>query len=172
MTTNITVYLTTTKWTQAADTISVDRIQQLNVPVCVTKMSIMLFGGSNVGGPFGNEAIENSWAETSLKMAKYVIIKPKHKFLYIGTNPNARPKDKTNERDGLVTFIEKKNEENQQVNDFFERWLVTKMLMFEYIVYNNKNEPRFCLKGIWNTNCWQHLEIKPANSLYIISPDS
>ena len=162
---DIDVYLTTTKWAQAADDTETGRqLQRFDIPVCVTKFVMAIFG-SDTMGPLGSESMENQWSQISKNMAKYVVIRPEKKFLYIGENPNASPED-NNEEDGLVIFTAGNGE---YATHFFERWIQTRILMFEYLVYNNKLEPRFCLKGLWKNDHWHKLEIRPNNNLFIVS---
>lgn len=145
---NITVFLTTTKWTVATNNINQQMLINMDIPVCCTQIRMQSYGFN----PSENEQAEHLYATIIQKMAKQVVIDSKSQTVFIGENPEDM-------ETALIEYTEQK---------FFERWDEVKSLILEFTVFGNSNTPIICLKGIWNKNCWTELEIVPTNKIEII----
>jgi hypothetical protein len=157
---NIMVYLTTTKFCVASDIVfdNFKTVNSLDIPVCSVQSSLLAFGCSKSE----DEVFENDMFKICKEMAKFVIVK--EKSIYIGDDPNAKTDT------GLVEYeVDKWSNFSVQ---FFKRWNQTRTLLFEFVLYNNFNEVRGCLKGFWNLNSWKSLEIFPTNCVTIIKPNT
>lgn len=155
---NISVYLSSTKHLVLSDKFP-ELFIRTDIPVCAVGFSMMLFGST----PHEREDFENQWSQTSLNMAKYVVIDSKKRTLYIGDNKQGE------NNTGLVEY-EAPTDSGIYSNDFFKRWEETKILLFEYTVFDVKKSPLFCLKGLWGQDRWQKLDITPRNNIQIIPP--
>lgn len=154
---HIDVYLTTTKWTHVQTSEDVS-IVAFDIPVCVTKIAMLMFGGN----AHENEEFEHQWSNSCKKMAKTVVVKPDKKSVYIGDDLNATAET------GLVEYTSQLDGEYS--SHFFERWIQTKSMLFEFIVIGKSSNPIFCLKGLWLHDHWQFLDVVPSNKLYVIEP--
>jgi len=152
---DVDVYLSTTKWDQSDGNYL---IKKLDLPICVVKSCLFMFGGTLRE----KELIEHDVFNTCKNMAKFVIIK--ENFIYIGDDPNAKSDT------GLVEYIYQKRSVYSE--HFFERWNETKILVFEFTVLDEILKPIACLKGLWKDNKWEKLEILPTDRITIISPEN
>lgn len=155
---DITVYLSTTKWTVATDSSNPEILIKLDIPVCCSAMMIGSFGFTS----HENETTEHYWSNVMLDMAKFVHIDTQNKTVYIGNDQNRSPES------SLIEYAESSLGEYSK--HFFERWEQIQTLLFEFTIFDIKNKPRFSLKGIWLKDHWEKLEIFPANHIEIASP--
>lgn len=145
---NIIVSLTTTKYVVDSDG-PVESLYKMDFPVCAASVCIGAFASASQ-----KESLENFFANACKTMAKEVIVDTKTKTVLIG-----------DEGDWLVEYTTEKVSEFEQ--HFFQRWDQTHSLLFEFTAVDFKNEPIFCIKGIWAGNEWSHLDIGTKNSCII-----
>lgn|GEM_PF-4358568 len=153
---NISVALSTTKFISVpkSDTggdVLRRRMIENNIPTCISQLGLGLFG-------FGadKEWFEHISAQSCLSMVKTVSIDPKLRTVFIGVDPS-------NEETGLVIYQEMRD--SDYVKEFFLRWEQTKMLLFEHHCIGFDGKPIFVLRGFWDTNHWESVNIFPFKSI-------
>ena len=142
---SLTVYLSTTKFSVADN----EGLSSMNVPICVAQIGIIRIGFSLQE----KEVYEHKFSVLCEKMAEFVKIDTKLKTVKIFDAESF-----------LIDYQEEKDTEYSE--EFFKRWEETHILLFEFQVYSLK-ENLFTLKGLWDTNQWRFLEIKPTNKIVI-----
>jgi len=144
---SLTVYLTSSKYTD--DT---ELLFKLNLPICVASMGMFGIGFT----PQEMEISEHEYSILCKQMAKFVKIDSKLKTVKVFDDESL-----------LVDY--KSEKENKYAKEFFQRWEETQMLLFEFQVFNLK-ENMFTLKGLWEQNTWRFLEIMPTNKFFVAEP--
>lgn len=152
----IDVYLTTTKWTHISKIEDID-IANMDVPVCVAKMGMGMFGFNL----HDKEESEHKWSDVCKIMAQHVVVDVVNRSIYIGEYEHFIPNA------ALVEF--QSQSKSAYSDNFFKRWTETKTLLFEFTVIDlSSQQPSFCLRGLWINNSWQSLNVVPTNNLTII----
>ena len=153
---DITVTLASTKFMRYEDfSLDSSPFIKMDVPVCIASMMIGFFGGT----PQEKEVFELQWSQTCMDMAKFVIVDQDKKTVYIGDKDHL-------DTGALVEYTVDKP--SVYSNNFFERWKETGIMIFEFTMLDFKNEPIFCLKGIWSENSWKNLEIVPSSKIKVV----
>lgn len=120
----------------------------LNVPICVVNYKL-------------NASLKKINKKRIKKICKessdYVYINAEKKLIYIGSSSNK----------GKFLVKHHINEENELEEIFLERWLITKLLFFEFCVYNKKDKFLFSLKGLWDgiNNQWISIKIEKHRTI-------
>jgi hypothetical protein len=158
---DIDVYLTTSKFSLASelDSESFKTFKELDVPVCTTSFCMLLFNSNSQE----SEKFEHEWAETSRKMARIVRINSEKMIVYIGDEPE-------DENNALVQYCEENP--NKYAKNFFKSWEEIHQMLFEFVVKGKNNETIFCLKGLWNKDKWQFLDILGTSKIEMISENA
>lgn len=161
---NITVFLTTSKFSESTDPQFLGDFKTSEIPICVGQMGLGMFG-------FGAEleSFENMHSKVMLEMAQIVEVDPEKHTVFIGLVQDG-------ERVGLLEYeAEPSGVTNQE---FFRRWKETQTMLFEFVVYSMsieqiKNpegqrnpEVRWAVRGLWHDGKWKEIGIFPSNNLF------
>ena len=93
-------------------------------------------------------------AKLCYDMAKEVYIDPDEMYVYIGENHNIP-------QSSIVEYTE--HDPHEYATDFFKQWEKTRMLVFEFVLYNAIKRAVFSLKGLWDRDKWHALRIHKGN---------
>lgn len=161
---DITVFLTTSKFAESSNPHFSDDFKISEVPICVGQMGLGMFG-------FGHEleSFENMNSKVMLEMAQIVEVDPEKHTVFIGLVQNG-------ERIGLLEYDAEPNSITNQ--EFFRRWKETQTMLFEFVVYSmsveqikkpegqRKTEVRWAVRGLWHEGKWEKIGIFPSNNLF------
>ena len=141
----ITVFVSTSKYLIQKNVIS-----NTNMPICSCVFKI---------DRLSKNIVKKKAKAITRNMAKTVHINPGKRYLFIGENPKYADS-------ALVEYI---IESNQYGDEFIERWEKTKMLLFEYSVYDRKSKYIFTLSGIWDDieKKWQFLRTGEIRTIVV-----
>jgi len=133
-----------------------DTFKNYDIPVLVAKAGIHVISNKQ-------ELAEFRLAQTAQKMANEVKIDVENKHILIGESPFKE------QQSILVDYVDTKNSE--YVDKFFERWVKTKILFFEYQIKNMLNENVCCVIGMWDTDKWNNIKIGYSPKFNILWQD-
>lgn len=149
VTEDITVFLTTTKYTKAiSGGIDLEEVRRHIHPICVAEQYVNLSRTKF-------RLIEKDLQKSVRSLTGGVFIDPSEKTVFVGHNPE-------DEKTGLVVY--KDIGEGEASADFFDFWQLYKSMFFEFQVYrrvNNLQRPtfQFSLSGYWAEGQWKQLVI-------------
>jgi hypothetical protein len=177
---DIQVCLTTSSYILAGKNIP-ENFEKYGIPVCTAEIGLGMFGytGSE------KEREEFVFGQICKKMAKEVFVDIEKRWVFVG-------EDHKDPETGLIDYTEQKYV--QCVLDFFINWTKYHVLLMEFSVSNPlqgrksdltkidpiagsgtsnfvppKDTTLFCLRGFWEVDHWNSLDVFPSANIKIVS---
>lgn len=144
----ITVYLSSTKHLIS---VGMETIRKSNIPIVSAVIKL--------DQPF-KKIDRQHMKRVCRELCQYVSIDVEKKYLIIS--------EKLNDPDSALVEYDIKNS-SRFGDEFLQRWEDTKMLMFEFNLYDKKGKYIFTLKGMWDdvSFSWASLRIEKIRSIVI-----
>ncbi len=155
---DITVFLSTTKHTKAADRgLDVEAMRRFVHPICVAEQYVTISRKQF-------RLIERGLQKSIFSLARGVYIDPDERTVFVGKDPEK-------ESTGLVIY--KDLLQGEASDGFFDCWRLYKSMFFEFQVLRRlsgveKPTFQFSIVGHWEDNAWAALILKKSPSFTML----